>query len=433
MNKSTLFIASLLMSGTLSAQTISWLPSDDTHEYQGIALSANGRYIAGLSKATYGGFVWDTNSATEHLTGEDNGTIMMGVANNGDAVGYDSNDYPTVFRMADNTTSTIEETRAISYSLSSDGETIVGYVYGDDGATHACVWKDGTKAMLPEPAPAEAFLDAVGGSDAKWASADGSVILGTIYEKQSWGTWPLACVWKLQDDGTFKFIPIYRDFYDVMGNRSKPFYSFTASGISDNGKWVSLKTKSYGEYQGQSALMPDRMARMNLDEMTVSECVPGNGLEDLGYITGGIADDGTVVGAINPNLQRTAVIWMPGEKSAAYLSAKRGLSEIGDLSTSAAIGISADARYIAGFGKAASGTGGSESSGASKTFWVDLKGTASGIGSATQDNQQDAASIYDMSGVLVGHGTSTEGLRSGVYIIKTEGGNAAATRKIVVR
>lgn len=431
MKKTTLFIATLLASGTISAQTITWLPSDETHDYQGIALSANGRYIAGLSKATSGGFVWDTNSATEYLTGEDNGTIMMGVANNGDAVGYDTSDTPTLFSMAANSTSAIENIQAVSYSLSSDGNVIVGYMTDSDGNRHACIWKGGVRTMLPEPTPDEAFLDAIAGTDAKWASADGSVILGTVYENQSWGKWPLASIWKLQDDGTYKFVPIYKDFYDVSGNRTKPFYSFTASGISDNGKWVSLTTKSYGEYQGEAALLSDRMARMDLDKMTVSECVPGNGLTDQGFITGGISNDGTVVGAISPNLQRTAVIWDAKNKSASNLAVKYGLFGISDLSSSAAIAISADGRYIVGFGKVSNES--EEESSASKTFWIDLKGTTDGIASATRDSKETTLSIYDMNGMLVRSGASTAGLKSGVYIIKGNGGNSAVARKIVVK
>lgn len=432
MNKITLFIAALLTSGTTSAQTITWLPSDDTHDYQGIAISANGRYIAGLSKATSGGFVWDTNNDKEYLTGEDNGTIMMGVANNGTAVGYDTNDYPTIFNMATNNTSAIENIQAISYSVSSDGKTVVGYMTGNDGNYHACIWKDGIRTMLPEPTPDEAFLDDIAGTDAKWTNADGSVILGTVYEKQSWGKWPLASIWKLQDDGNYKFIPIYKDFYDVSGNRTKPFYSFIPSGISNNGKWISLTTKSYGEYQGQSALMSDRMARMNLDKMTVSECVPGNGLKDLGFITGGISDNGTVVGAISPNKQRTAVIWNANEKSASNLAMRYGLLEINDLFTSAAIGISADARYIAGFGKVSETDSGEEYS-ASRTFWIDLEGKTDGISSAPLCSKEASTSIYNMSGMLVKNCGSTSGLKNGAYIIKYNTNGTTTTKKIIVK
>lgn len=429
MNRTLSIITSVLVSGTLSAQTISWLPSDDTHDYQGLAISANGRFLSGLSKATTSGFVWDTTSATEYLTGEDNGTIMLGVADNGTAVGYDADDAPTIFDMTTQSTYAIESNiKAIPYSISSDGKLIVGYTAEDDGNVHACIWKEGKRTMLPEPTSGEAFLSAIAGTDAKWTNADGSVILGTVYEKQAWGTWPLASVWKLQEDGSYKFVPIYKDFYDVAGDASKPFYAFTPAGISDNGKWISLKTKSYGTYLGEMALYPDRMARMNLDNMKVSECQPGNGLTDLGYITGGISNDGTVVGAVNPNQQRSAVIWESGSQSAMSLAMRYGMFEINDLYTSAAIGISADGRYITGFGKK------DDDSGASMTYWIDTKGSASSISSAASGNKgKNESYIYDMSGCVVGNGDCMTNLKKGIYIIKTTNGGNTTTRKITKR
>lgn len=422
MKKGLLLISSLLVSCSLAAQTIDWLPSDDTHDYQGIALSANGRYIAGLSKATASGFVWDTTDKKEYLSGEENGSILTGVSDNGIAVGYDTYDAPTIIDITTNQTSVIEEgIAATPYSVSSDGKVIVGYMTGDDGNIHACLWKDRQRTMLPEPTAEEAGLGGVLGTDAKWVSKDGSVILGNIFEDMYGQGWPLAMIWRLQEDGTYKPDCIYSDFYDVESNASKPYYSFEAAGISDNGKWVSLKTKSYGTYQGQTALNPDRLARMNIETRQVKECVPGNGLLELGYITGGISNDGTVVGAINPN-NRQAVIWKAGEASARTLAMGHGLMEISELYNSAAIGISADGRYITGFGKVEEG--------ASKTFWIDTKGTTNGIANAETTAKHVTTSVYDVDGTFVG--SSTKSLPKGIYIVKTSGGKATTSKKIIV-
>lgn len=451
----TLFLlASMAMATGLSAQKIHWLPQSDTQNYQGVAISPDGKFITGynayipLSEEEYYGtncgFIWSIskNKGYDVEANPYNGSSMLDISDEGKAVGYaleSSGDpqnplfHAAMLDVADVKIANIDNDNTVAYGISSDGKVIVGYL--NDGTSKACVWRDGERILLPLPSPEEAGESAVVSSEARYVSGDGSVVLGKIVcESPIEGSdrtykAELVTAWRLQSDGSYKYDLVYKQIYDQKSDKSKPFIKAQPMGISDDGNWISLQTR--GTYQNEEGLwvldLVDRMTRMNLStgQYTTAILDGSNGLEyTYPCRPGGIANDGTMVGAYGLDDSRKAIIWDTDKTLPEFVADKFGFVEINDLFINQAVDITADASRIVGFGKYETGL--------SRTFWIETgKGTPNGIDSDIADSaEQHVVGVYTTDGVFVSK-SGTEGLPHGLYILKTTDGKTVKTKKVM--
>ena len=369
----TLFLlASMAMTTGLSAQKIHWLPQTDTQNYQGVAISSDGKFITGYNASLYineeefygtnCGFIWSIskNKGYDVEPNPYNGSTMNDVSDAGKAVGYaleSSGDpqnplfHAAMLDVADGKIVNFDNDNTVAYALSSDGNVVVGYL--SDGTKKACVWRDGNRSLLPLPTPEEAGEASVVSSEAQYVSGDGSVVLGKIvcespiegsdrtYQSE------LVTAWRLQSDGSYKYDLVYKKIYDQDADKSKPFVKALPMGISDDGNWISLQTR--GTYKNEEGLwvldLVDRMTRMNLTTGQYSTAIPdgSNGMEyTYPCKPGGIANDGTMVGAYGLDDGRKAVIWEADKTLPEFVAEKYGFVEINDLFINQAVDITAE-------------------------------------------------------------------------------------------
>ena len=95
--------------------------------------------------------------------------------------------------------------------------------------------KKNVKASLPEPA--NKWLGFTNnGTSAKYINGDGTVIVGQIIDDMS--SYPVV-VWHMNTDSTYSVDPICRKYFET-GDGNKTYWLFSASAVSNNGKWIAL-------------------------------------------------------------------------------------------------------------------------------------------------------------------------------------------------
>lgn len=185
------------------------------------------------------------------------------------------------------------------------------------------------------------------GTSAKHISGDGSVMVGQAIDNYS--TFP-ALMWRKNKDGSYSADPSAVRRYFEAYEGDKPYYWFSASNVSNNGKWMAVYVQPSGGYD----ILP---ARYNLetDELEVAEVEPSDDPYDgQSYQTSGIADDGAVVGFFGGMMMRQGFIWKGGEKEPKALAEVYDkcplLGEMDANGVHVAADITSDGRYIMGFG-----------------------------------------------------------------------------------
>ena len=391
------------------------LPDEDANYLMGLDISSNGRYVCGAT-GTGGMFIADlTTGTTQVVAGES--IEARGVSDDGVAVGFNPN--AVTFDIS-GTQTEIEPgtTGSMAEDITPDGSLIVGYSDFDGVYPHACVYKNGVKTMLPEPTDKWlGFVD--NGTQAKYVSDDGSVIVGWLYDDYS--TMP-AIAWRQNKDGSYSADPIMRGLFEA-GDGDNPYRIFEATGLSGNGRYVALVLLLPYEWEytiGRYDLDTDELEVYGKDgDITGDLCACG------------IADDGTMVGYVNGMdgmYGRVGFIWKGGEAAPQYLSTlypKAGFAgfESGAASSNSPIKITADGRYIVGFGIGGSGI---------QTYVFD-----------TQSYSDDYVPPTGISNTVAGNGDSNEitdvfsinGVKlhtpmTGVNIVRRGDGT---TKKIIVK
>lgn len=319
-------------------------PSAENGGLQGLAISENGKYICGSTDA-YDGFIADveTQEVKFDVATDDMGCEYRAVSSTGVAVGF--NGPGRTFDITGKATDITD--MGLLEDITPDGKMISGSIIGELGYdTHACIWKDGEPAMLAEPADAWMGFETYGTS-AKHISGDGSVMVGQAIDNYS--TFP-ALMWRQNKDGSYSADPSAVRRYFEAGEGDKPYYWFSASNVSNNGKWMAVYVQPSGGYD----ILP---ARYNLetDELEVAEVEPSDDPYDgQSYQTSGIADDGTVVGFFGGMMMRQGFIWKGGEKEPKALAEVYDkcplLGEMDANGVHVAADITSDGRYIMGFG-----------------------------------------------------------------------------------
>ncbi len=391
--------------------------SDEYPYVRGLALSTDGKYIAGaLGMSSEGSFIIDTeNDYWMIYTAQSTGTQARGVSDTGVAVGYDI--YPMTFSITGETTILEGGQGEASFAegITPDGTIIVGSISDSENSWvgHACYWKDGELVLLPEPSKEDVGVEkTMDGTHAVKISADGSLIVGYFYD--NWSTWP-CIAWTLNEDGSYTCDPICKGLYEEDQDEDlespNPYYTFFPTALSRNGKYIGLTLeKSNGDHTNY-------IGRYNVETKELEVADNSYSLTS----TPGIADDGTMLASSSGN----AYIWRPGKTSATRLIAEYPLvTEFVDYDTDGdhlPMDISPDGRYIMGFA------------------WIYDDATATGVygaylfdtvkyeqaaGIASVENDENAEkSIYSIDG------RKLNSLQHGINIVKKNG----KTSKYIVR
>lgn len=310
-----------------------------------VGASANGKYAVGSNWETGYAVIWNVEKNTytdiKGAVGD-----AYAVTNDGIAVGnYNPNpeaetttDYGFVYDGATLTTvwrntelveklsydwETWEEITVMAekedgtgaYAISEDGKYVAGIAISGWNAT-PCVWKapftsKSDRIDLPVPTSEELGFN-VDGAEARWISADGSVVAGFLIDDQ-WSM-PLA-IWERQADGSYKFNPIVKAYFHPYDWESTTplaaYMEFAMYGLSADGKWAALSVKEYTE-----DFVDSKVARLNLETKEL-EILNGASFEP-----GGISNDGTVAGTTDMFFSESvdACIWKGGENTAIKLS-----------------------------------------------------------------------------------------------------------------
>ena len=382
----TLFLA-LLATCAAGAQSLKVIGSS-TDNYMLISVSPNGKYAAGINQSTNNSILWDINSGEVLETA--NQETANCVNNEGVMVGYQG-DYPVKILPDLTVVQLLTDTMGMANAISDDG-LICGATMDAGYITHACLWKDGQTIMLPEPTTEEAGTE-VNGTSAKYISGDGKVIAGYVQDNMS--TWPLI-IWRLQDDGTYKVFPICKTYFNDGTDTSNknPYYSFQATSISHNGKWVALQVSELGE---SGFLTAARMARYDIDADTIQVAalatIDGNE-ENTECLSCGISDNGTMTGIYNWAFMysRKGLLWPAGKGEADLLAnSYKSIEELAvyDQASHSPIAITPDAGKIVGFGMNADYT--------FEGYCLNTQ-TETGIHTENMGTTTDSPAYYDIAG-----------------------------------
>lgn len=272
-------------------------------QLMGLAISANGKYVAGTTMVG-GSFVYEMETG-RYAYISSQASELRHVDNNGTGVGYDN--YIPVTLGIDGTKTTLEAggDGGIAEATTPDGSIVCGSGdWKDFYNTHACIWKDGVKTSLPEPT--NKWLGFTNnGTSAKYINGDGTVIVGHIIDDMASNP---VLVWHMNmDSTTYSADPICRRYFE-QSDGTKPYWLFTATGISNNGKWLALTVQKNGKW---NALM----ARYDLENDSLYVCDDTDLSVYDSYYSTAIADDGTIIGYCESGMTqtRTSLIWKVGE------------------------------------------------------------------------------------------------------------------------
>lgn len=367
-----LTLTTLLAVASSQAQDVLFSPVSIESELMCENMSPNGKYQVGTNYVGFCPTLWNVftdevisypqyeEGAFHAVTDEgvavgDDGNYAIIRHTNGtiDHLYYDEGEMREV-TWDDGTTGTIStgDAGSSAYAISADGSIIAGFYFKSDYTTFPCIWKGGTRIDLPLPTEAELGYGSIGG-EARWISADAKVIAGFIFDDFS--TWP-AIIWRLQNDGTYKYDVVSRDFYESDFQMGKPYMIFTPGGLSANGEWMSLTIQPEFDVFDFSVPAPEtQAARLNLTTMKLELCQNDEGNYYTPY---GIANDGSTVmlsfpaGQEQGMIGRNGHLWTAAGQVKALTELAPEDTTLDELSVNAMVpgSISADGSRIQGFG-----------------------------------------------------------------------------------
>lgn len=390
------------------------------------AMSPSMEYQVGVNMFTYAPVRWNiiTNEVIDYIDAEEgafHAVNDMGIAVGDDGLDFEGlmpgdgfaiiskpdgtverlyyNPERTLVRVPDPVTGDGEiemwqgEMGSNAYCISADGRTIGGFYFMTGYQTFPCIWRDGERITLPLP-DASTFGFEADGAEVRWMTPDASLLVGFLTDNYS--TWP-ACIWRLQEDGSYKAEAISAQFYCEEKSQGKPYMLFQPTNVSQNGEWISVMV--HEAYDGWN-VPEQRAARLNLKTMEVQLCAPMEGYDQY---TTAVANDGTVTLITLPYMQepgmieRVGYIWKGDSEKAVRVETftqDEKVDGCGDInamgSYSLSLGaISADGRAYQGFGFDMSTT--------IMSFLIDLDYATEGITPLTTVNSP-LSPAYDLQG-----------------------------------
>lgn len=330
-------------------------------QLMGEAMSPNAKYVVGMNFAYFAPSVWnvETGEVVNYPDFEEG--AFHAVNSNGLAVG-DDGDYAIKADAQGNVTDLYRfvgeeiETEwgtmstgdlgSSAYAVSENGKIIAGFYFDATYKTTPCIWNENNVRIdLPLPTAEEAGFE-VDGGEVRFMTPDGKILAGFLIDNMS--TWP-ACIWRQNAQGGYDLDIICKEYWEEDYQMGKPYMVFTPTGISANGEWLALQIQN--EFEGYDFSVPQpalQAARLNLNTKVLEVLN-----DESGFEPSGIANDGTVVAYTGANdmFGRSGYIWAAGQTTAKCIDASLATApQIDELVSNAPCSISADGKYIQGFG-----------------------------------------------------------------------------------
>lgn len=334
------------------------IPGWDEPQFMGLGISADGKYVCGSIEMGDGFFVADIQNDVYQFepTDDPEGAELRHVDNNGLAIGYNGpgvtyniNGEQTVLVAPDG-----DYKYVLGEDISNDGSIMVGSAVAKGYATYAAFSKDGGQwQLLPEGTEEQLGEYAGEGSSAKYVSGDGKVILGCI------GNFGPGVIWEMNDEGEYVLDPIYTKYVilseEDLENPDKKLYDLFAMGLSNNGKYALFRGLVMSN-DGERQFVP---VVYNTEEksLLIYDDPQEIDMMGMGLTPSAIDDNGTIVGIIGMPLTGSAgsFVLKAGESQAEPMA--EVYPEFGALFGFADMigycqptGMSADGRYIVGYG-----------------------------------------------------------------------------------
>lgn len=430
----TLFLGFALCS-TMNAQTVKMLtmglgtPGLDEPQLMGLSISPDGKYACGSIEMGSGYFVADlvNNDFMVEISEDPEGAELRHVDNNGLAIGYNG---PGITYSIDGV-ETVLATPSDDYkyvlgeALTNDGSLLVGSLVAKGYLTYAAYSKAGGEwTLLPEAEEALLGEYAGTGSAAKYVSGDGKVILGSI------GNFGPAVLWTIGDNGEYVVDPLFSK-YVIMTDEDiaageKTLYGLQPTGLSNNGKYALLQgTIVDGEVPVSVPVVYNVVSK----ELTIYSEPQEIDQTGMGLMPTAIADNGTMVGIVGTQpLYESfgSFIWEAGKDQAvmfgqAFAAYDEMFGPADAIGYCLPTGMSADGRYILGYGFYSEDFEDAEAPAYFATYLIDVKGTT-GVESVETASNTSVAQIYSVDGIQRAR------LAKGINIVRMSDGSV---RKIV--
>ncbi|MCD8290432.1 MAG: hypothetical protein LUC91_02905 [Prevotella sp.] len=381
--------------------------SEEYYGLRGLAMSTNGRYIAGVLgvSGSSGTFIIDTQTGDIQIC--KSGGEFRGVSDTGVAIGYGAGGAITC-DMEGNLTVL---SGGIGNAITPDGTIAVGNVprsYSDGGSnwyTHACYWKDGETVLLPEPTAVELGFG-TSGTSAIAVSADGSLIVGYIIDR--WATYPLI-VWKLNEDGSYTCDPISKGYYEEdQWADNNPYYTISPTGVSGNGKYIALTLQSSNNDH------IERIGRYNMETGELEEAE-----NETNFLPSGISNDGSIIAALGgvASTNKQGYIWKLDNSEAVTIRSQypyaKGFSTYDVYGDHQPMAISPDGRFLMGF---VGFYDEEEAVYKYGTYLFDAQAYADALGIVSVEKEENSKEeIYGIDG------TRHNGIQHGINIVRKKG------------
>lgn len=363
------------------------IPGIDEPQLMGLSISPNGQYVCGSIDYGAGYFLADieNNIFSYATTDDDEGAELRHVDNNGLAIGfngpgvtYSIEDIETVLQVPSD-----DYRYVLGEDISNDGSVMVGSLVAKAFETNAAYCADGGEWTLLPQGTAEQIGDfAEEGSAAKYVSGDGKVILGYV------GSFGPAVMWIMNDEGKYEFDPLFTRYVILTEEEEaageKQLYNMSAVALSNNGKYAAF----------QAVIMEDEDFKcipavydIENKELKVYSEPQEIDMMGIGMTPTAIADDGTMIGIIGTQPMFTCMgsfLWKAGEDQAvSYTEEFPEYAETFGFADSIGYmvptGMSADGRYLQGYGFYAEDFFDDESIAYYATYVIDTKSGTSSI------------------------------------------------------
>lgn len=397
----------------------------------GLGISADGKYVCGSIEMGDGFFIADVdNDIYNYRTTTDlEGAELRNISNNGIAIGYDG---PGVTYSIDGMATELpvpseEYKYVLGEDISNDGNVMVGSLVAKGYATYAAYSKDGGDWTLLPEMPDELLGEYAGsGSAAKYVSCDGKVILGYI------GNFGPATMWVMNDEGEYEVDPLFSKFMimnqDDLANGEKKLLRMMAMGLSNNGKYAVFSGTVATE---ESYRFVPVVYNVEEGSLIIYDDPQEIDMYEMGLTPSAIDDEGTIVGIIGTQMLYSAMgcfILKAGESQATNLAEAFPCYgekfEISDMmGYCAPTGMSADGRYILGYGFYCDDFYDDEAAAYFATYIIDTKSGTSKVEMPASDvNPAVKEAIYTIDGKLTGS------MVKGINIMRMSDGSV---RKII--
>ncbi len=399
---------------------------DQGYSYmRGLAMSTDGRYISGaVGLSSEGSFIYDveTGDLYVHTAVNSEGSQARGVSDTGVAACYDLGPMTISITGEEVQLEGDDGSASFAAGITPDGTIVVGAVTNNDADDdeiqgmygHACYWENGVQVLLPQPTAEDLEVEDMNGTQATHISADGSVILGYVYDR--WSQWP-CIAWVKGADGTYTCDPICKGYYQEdqwsQSEDDNPYYTFHPTGLSKNGTYIAL---NLGLSNGDNI---DRIGRFNIEtrDLEVAE------IDSYGFTSSDVANDGSV---LTESSNGNAYIWRPDtdepKRLAATYPLATGLADFDLEGEHIPMAITPDGRYIMGFAWIYDET---TEEGYYSFYRFDTVQYENSVGIVSITNDEDGT----VNGIYSIDGRRLESLRPGINIIKKNG----KTSKYLIR